>query len=123
MVSAVAPAQGHDNTVIMSVKTPMMPRPTTVRLPGGLNLRASVQQITKEAPKDTHASRVIQQLLREMSDVHHFLVVRHSGIEQVDPEKTTLDEIAIPKEVRTEHGLDLVRIASVEIQAYARVGA
>lgn len=121
MVTAATPARA-DDTIIVSVKTPMMPSPTRAHLPARLNLRSSVQQITRETPKDAHASRVIQQLIREMSDVHHFLVVTPSGIEPVDPEKTTLDDIAIPKEIRTDHGLDLVRMASIEVQAYARVG-
>lgn len=122
MVTAATPARADDETIIVSVKTPMMPSPTRARLPARLNLRSSVQQITRESPKDAHASRVIQQLIREMSDVHDFLVVTPSGIEPVDPEKTTLDDIAIPKEIRTDHGLDLVRMASIEVQAYARVG-
>jgi hypothetical protein len=124
MVTHTPPSHVNDDTVIMSLKTPMMPRPTTARLPGRLNLRASVQQFTKETPKDAHASRMIQQLLREMSNVHHFLVVRPgSGIEQVDPDSTTLEAIAVPREIRKEGGFDYVRVASVEIQQYAKVGS
>jgi hypothetical protein len=111
-----------DGTVLVAVKTPLMPKPTTSRMPGQLNLRQSVEHLTKERPKDAHAARVVQQLAREMSDVHHFLAVRPTGVEKVDPEKTTLDQIAVPREVRTNRGLDHVRVAAFEVQSYAKVG-
>ncbi len=112
-----------DDAVLMSIKTPMQPRPTTVRMSGKFRLRESVKQLISDAPKDTHAARVITQLIREQSGAHQFLAVKKLGLEQVDPETTTLADIAIPKEVRTEHGIELMRVASVEIQSYARVGA
>ncbi|MCA9063848.1 MAG: hypothetical protein KDA96_12335 [Planctomycetaceae bacterium] len=106
----------------MAVKTPMMPRSTSIRLPAGLSLRESVNQLTKESPKDANAKRIIQQLIRETASVHHFLVIRPEGMTQVDPDNITLDDIAVPREVRTERGIDVVRIAAIEIQQYARVG-
>src|SRR5437867_4353229 len=71
-----------DGTVVVAVKTPLMPKPTTARLPGRLNLRQAVEQLQKEKPKDAHAARVLQQLAREMTEVHHFLAVRPTGIEK-----------------------------------------
>jgi hypothetical protein len=112
----------NDDIVGVAVKTPLMPTPTTACLPGKLSLRQTVEHLKRESPKDAHASRVLQQLVREMSDVHHFLAVRSSGIESVDPDKTTLNDIAIPREVRTKDGIDLVRVAAFEVQAYAKVG-
>jgi hypothetical protein len=123
MVTVASSSCGNNDTVVASFKTPMMPRPTTACLPGQMNLRASFQHITQAPPKDVHASRVIQQLKREAQNVHHFLVLRPGGrIEQVDPEATTLDAIAVPREVRKEGGLDHVRVAAIEIQQYAKVG-
>lgn len=113
---------GDDELVVAAVKTPLMPRPTTARLPGRLTLRQAVEHLQRETPKDAHAARVLQQLSREMTDVHHFLVVRPSGIEKVDPLKTTLDEIALPREIRTNEGVELVRVAAYEVQSYAKVG-
>jgi hypothetical protein len=111
-----------DGTVVVAVKTPLMPKPTTARLLGRMSLRQAVDQLQKETPKDAHAARVLQQLAREMTEVHHYLAVRPTGIEKVDPE-TTLDQIAVPREVRTTEGIEVVRVAAYEVQSYAKVGA
>ncbi|MEO8165746.1 MAG: hypothetical protein ABI619_10160 [Betaproteobacteria bacterium] len=111
-----------DETVVVAVKTPLMPKPTTARLPGRLTLRQAVEQLRGEAPKDANATRVLNQLDREMSGVHHFLAVTPRGMERVDPQTTTLDDLAIPREIRTHEGIDHVRLAAFEIQSYAKVG-
>ena len=116
------PFGGDDESVIVAAKTPLMPRPTTARMSGRLSLKQAVEQLQRETPKDANAARVLQQLTREMSDVHHFLAVTRTGVVKVDPQRTTLDEIAVPREVRTPHGIDEVRVAAFEIQAYAKVG-
>ena len=67
------------DTVVVAVKTPLMPKPTTARLPARLNLRQAVEQLQRETPKDAHAARVLQQLRNEMSEVHHYLAVRPNG--------------------------------------------
>lgn len=117
-----AAAPHDDGTVVVAVKTPLMPKPTTARLPGRLNLRQAIEQLQREMPKDAHAARVLQQLAREMTEVHNFLAVRPTGIEKVDPQ-TTLDQIAVPREIRTHEGLEVVRVAAYEVQSYAKVGA
>ena len=80
---------------------------TTARLPGHLSLRQAIEQLQREMPKDAHAARVLQQLAREMTEVHNFLAVRPTGIEKVDPQ-TTLDQIAVPQEIRTHEGIEVV---------------
>lgn len=116
------PKPGDDGTVVVAVKTPLMPKPTTARLPGRLSLRQAIEQLQREMPKDAHAARVLQQLAREMTEVHNFLAVRPTGIEKVDPQ-TTLDQIAVPREIRTHGGIEVVRVAAYEVQSYAKVGA
>jgi hypothetical protein len=110
-----------DGTVVVAVKTPLMPKPTTARLPGRLSVRQAVEQLQREKPKDAQAARILQQLAREMTDVHHFLAVRSAGIEKVDP-GTTLDQIALPREIRSNDGIEVVRVAAFEVQSYAKVG-
>lgn len=123
MIATRKAAVPHDDgTVVVAVKTPLMPKPTTARLPGRLNLRQAIEQLQREMPKDAHAARVLQQLAREMTEVHNFLAVRPTGIEKVDPQ-TTLDQIAVPREIRTHEGLEVVRVAAYEVQSYAKVGA
>ncbi len=109
------------STVVFAVKTPMMPKPTTARMPGRLTLRQAIEQLQREPPKDAHAARVIQHLAREMTEVHHFLAVRPTGVQKVDPQ-TTIDQIAVPREIRTDEGVEVVRVAALEVQSYARVG-
>lgn len=112
----------EDGTVVVAMKTPLMPKPTTIRLPGRLSVRQAVEQLQRETPKDAHAARVQQQLAREMTEVHHFLAVRPAGVEKVDPQ-TTIDEIALPREIRSTEGIEVVRVAAFEVQSYAKVGA
>jgi len=110
------------DTVWVAVKTPLMPKPTTARLPARLTLSEAVAQLRGETPKDANATQVLNQLAREMSDVHHYLAVKPGGLERVDPQKTTLEELAVPREIRTHEGIDHVRVAAFEIQSYAKVG-
>lgn len=112
-----------EDTVVVAVKTPLMPRPTSARMARHLTLRQSLEMLRKAPPKDAHAGRILQQLARETSGPHDFLALRPGGeVVKIDPEKTTLGDIAVPRPVRTEDGVETVETAAFEVQAYARVG-
>jgi hypothetical protein len=121
-VADLARAPG-DPSVIAVVKTPMTPRPTTASLRADLTLRQSLDELRRLPPKDEDGRRLIQQLSRETSGPHDFLVLDHrGGLKKVDPDRTTLGDIAVPREVRTPRGVETVPAAAFEVQAYAPVG-
>jgi hypothetical protein len=113
----------NGNQVLVALKTPLMPQATTLLLSGRLTLAESFQALRQIPPKDANATRVLQQLERETSGPHDFLALTRTGeIEKVDPRKVTLEEIAIPREVRTAHGIEKIPTAAYEVQAYTPVG-
>jgi len=110
--------------ILVAVKTPLMPGAATFLLPGHLTLAQSLAAIRAVPPKDDTAGRVLQQLEREASDgtPYSFLAVAESGkIIKAGP-KTYLTDIAVNKEIRTARGLEVMPVASFEVQSYARVG-
>jgi hypothetical protein len=112
-----------DTSVLVAFKTPMTPRPSTAYLRGNLTLRQTLHELRHIPPKDEADRRLIQQLDRETSGPHDFLVVGRQGeLTKVDPERTTLGDIAIPREVRTPRGTEKLPTAAFEVQAYAPVG-
>jgi hypothetical protein len=112
-----------DTSVLVAYKTPMTPRPSTAHLRGNLTLRQTLAELRRIPPKDEADRRLIQQLDRETAGPHDFLVVGRRGeLTKVDPEKTTLGDIAVPREVRTPRGTEKLPTAAFEVQAYAPVG-
>ncbi len=109
--------------VLVAIKTPMMPSATTAFLPASLSLKQVVDAFRQMQPKDDNARRVLQQLERETSaSAFDFIIVGAAGVgEKAAPSKLLL-EIAVPREVRTARGLELIPVAAVEVQAYAPVG-
>ena len=117
------PRPKDDEYIEVVVKTPLSPKATSARMPSGLSLNESIKHFISQSPKDANAARVLQHLLRELQETHHFLAVTPKGVERVeDPSKTRLADIAIPREIRTNDGIDLVKVASFEVQSYAKVG-
>ena len=118
------PNHSLDRMVMVAVKTPMMAHATTSLLPSHLTLAQSLQEIRRVPPKDDSGRRVLQQLDRETSSGRYdFLVINKSGeIEKCDP-ATALATIALPREIRTPRGVELLPTVAFELQAYAPVGA
>jgi hypothetical protein len=88
-----------------------------------LTVAQSLRELRKIPPKDANARRILEQLDRETASQHDFLTLNNHGeVVKIDPERTTLQEIAVPREVRTEKGVEIVPTAAFEIQAYAPVG-
>lgn len=113
----------EDSGVLVAVKTPMTPRPSTVYLRSDLSVRQSLQEFRLAPPRDEEARRLIQQLDRETAGPHDVLVVGPRGeLTKVDPEKTKLGDVAVPRAVRTPRGTETVSAVAVEVQAYAPVG-
>jgi hypothetical protein len=113
-----------DGMVVVAVKTPMMPRPTTARMPGRLTAAQALEALRKIPPKDATATRVLQQLARETAGQHDFLVVTTTGqTVKIDPHHATIEELAVPREIRVSDGMETVPIAAFEVQAYAPVGS
>jgi 1-deoxy-D-xylulose 5-phosphate reductoisomerase len=112
----------NDDMVLTAVKTPLMQRATSALLPGRLTVNQALQELQKIPPKDSHARGVLQQLERETSGTFDFLVVTQTGeVCKAEP-STTLQEITVPREIRTPRGLETVPTAAFEVQAYAPVG-
>lgn len=112
-----------DGTIVINVKSPGMPRGTSARMLDSLTAAQAVAELRRTPPKDANGARVLQQLEREMSVQHDFLVVTSRGaIAKIDPQKTTLRELAVPRELRTSRGLEIVPVVAFEVQAYAPVG-
>jgi hypothetical protein len=113
----------RDEMVVVAVKTPLMPRATSLLMDGRMTLRQSVDRLRRTPPKDQAAAEVIQQLDREAAGAHDYLVVTKTGeVRKADPDGTTLVEVAVPREVRTAQGVKTVPTAAIELQAYAPVG-
>src|SRR5258707_449006 len=110
----------RDEMVVVAVKTPLMPRATSLLMDGRLTLRQSVDRFLKTPPKDQTAALIVQQLGREISGTHDYLVVTPAGeVVRADPDKTTVREVAVPREVRTFRGVQTVPTTAIEVQAYA----
>jgi hypothetical protein len=124
MATASAPeTQDHEDLVMLAVKTPMMPRATTTMLPRRLTVAQAICEVRRTRPRDANATRVVQQLEREMTGTFDYLALNPSGgITKVAP-STTLDSIAVPREVRTPSGPKTVPIVGIEVQSYAPVGS
>ena len=112
-----------DELVVVAVKTPLMPRASSVAMEGGLTIRQSVERFRQTPPKDRTAADVVQQLARETGGAHDFLVLTPNGeLVKADPDAVTLLEVAVPREVRTPRGVETVPTVAIEVQAYAPVG-
>jgi len=111
-----------DEMVLTAVKTPMMPRAATAFLPRTLTLAQALAELRKLPPKDAHGTRVQQQLERETAGKYDFLAVTRTGeIIKVKP-TTALQDIVMPREIRTAQGIEEMPTAAFEVQAYAPVG-
>jgi hypothetical protein len=112
-----------DFSIPVAFKTPMSPRPTMASLDRKMTLAQAVRELLRTPPGSAADGRLLEQLAREVSGPHDFLAIGPEGeLTKVDPEKTTLGDISVPREVRTPRGVEKVRIAGFEVQAYAPVG-
>jgi hypothetical protein len=110
-------------TIPVAVKTAMSPRPLMGALDSRMTLSQAVRELRQMPPADAADGRLLQQLTRELSGAHEYLAIGPSGeLTRVDPETTTVGDIAAPRAVRTPQGVETTRIAACEIQAYAPVG-
>jgi hypothetical protein len=108
----------------VAFKTPMSPRPLMAALDGKLTLAQAVAELRKRGAGSAADSRLLEQLAREVSGPHDYLAIGPEGeLTKVDPEQTTLADIAVPRDVRTPRGLETTHVAGFEVQAYAPVGS
>ena len=114
--------ESHDK-VLVGLKTPLMAHGLTALLPGRLTLADALGQIRQTAPKDPATAEVLQQLEMETSGgAYHFLTVSRNGELVRSAPSTALEEIAVPREIKTARGIEVMPAAAVEVQSYARVG-
>jgi hypothetical protein len=107
----------------VAFKTAMSPHPFVTTLDPDMTLSEAVAEVRRRPPVDSMEGMRLQQLARELSGPHDFLAINAAGeVTKVDPEATTIDEIATPRDVRTPRGVETTRIAAFEVQAYAPVG-
>jgi hypothetical protein len=113
----------NDGVVLVSVKTPLMPSTAHAPLPEHLTAAQALAEFRQMTPRDPSALRVVRQLARETAGAHEVLAVGAGGhTTKIDPNKTTLKDIAVDKEVHSEHGTERIRAAALEAQGYAAVG-
>jgi hypothetical protein len=75
-----------------------------------LSLNQAIRELRRQARGDAAEHRLLLQLERELSGPHDFLALGPQGeLKKVDPETTTLGDIAVTREVRTPRGVDKVR--------------
>ena len=116
-------AAGGDSSIPVAFKSPMSPRAIVASLDPRLTLRQAVGELRKTPARDAGDHRLLLQLERELSGMHDFLAVGAGGeLTKVDPETTTVGDIAVRREVRTPRGVETAPVAACEIQAYAPVG-
>ncbi len=114
----------QNDTVLTLVKTPLMTHGLAARLPRDLTVAEAVEQIRKTPAKTPADTRLIAQLTREVGSRHDFLaLVKPTGETAKVPPTTKLEELAIiPREVRTSFGVEVLQVASFEVQSYAPLG-
>jgi hypothetical protein len=116
-------AAAADSSIAVAFKSPMSPRALQASLDRRLTLRQAVRELRQMPPRDAADQRLRMQLERELSGTHDFLAIGPEGeLTKVDPETTTLGDIAVAREVRTRRGVETTPVAGCEIQAYAPVG-
>jgi hypothetical protein len=112
-----------DAAIPVALKTPLAPRALIASLDRKLTLAQAVREVRQMRSASAADSRLIEQLSREIAGQHDFLAIGPGGeLTKVDPEKTTLGDICVPREVRTPRGVETAQIAGFEVQAYAPVG-
>jgi hypothetical protein len=110
-------------SIPVAFKSPMSPWALPATLDRRLTLQQAIRELRKQPIGDPAEHRLRLQLERELSGPHDFLAIGPQGeLTKVDPEKTTLGDIAVPRQVRTPRGIETTQMASCEIQAYAPVG-
>ena len=115
-------APTSDNGLIMTqVKPAMMIRPAEKWLPASETV-ASAVQLFINAPEGPVGHEIAAQLRLEMTDKFEYLAVNSAGESEKVEGTTKLGAIAVPKEIRTPRGLELVPTARIKVQAYMPVG-
>jgi hypothetical protein len=109
--------------VALALKTPMAPRAILASLDRKKTLAEAVRELRQMLPASAGDCRLLEQLGREVTGPHEYLAIGALGeLNRVDPERTTLGEISMPRKVRTPRGVETTEIAGLEVQAYAAVG-
>ena len=113
-----------EKTVVTIVKTPLLRRPTTVRLPASLDVETAIEMISQAEASDDEDRRVRAQLAREMAEPHLVLAADADGRFAIVPKSTKLSQLAVPREIATREGKrEMTLVVPLEVQAYAAVGA
>jgi len=113
----------NNDQVILGMRTSRQPRGFTAVLPGHLTLQQSLTEIGRSAPKDPETTRILQQIADETSVDFNFLVVGPNGSLKPASPGTRIREVALPREIRTKRGVEILPAAGVELQSYAKVGS
>jgi hypothetical protein len=122
-IQDVAGIGDDDPIVVLAYKTPMAQRPSAAVFRADLTVSQTLAELLQSPPRDEAAQRQLQQLERETSGDFDVLAVGREGeLTKVDPDSTKLADIAVPREVRTRHGMEKMPTASIEVQSYAPVG-
>lgn len=109
--------------VMVSVKTPMTRRAVATMMPSELTVEECVRTLCRTPPKDGPGRHLVELLEQETagSGCTYFSVSPSGEVAPVEG-RTTLAEVAAPMEIRTPRGIERMPAASLEVQAYAKVG-
>lgn len=110
--------------ILVGIKTPFMPRSLAASLQGHETVSNTLVQVLQTPPKDPASAEVLQQLALETSggDFHFLTINKHGEAVRIEP-STQLHEIAVPREIRTARGIEMMPTVAIEVQSYAKVGA
>lgn len=117
-------APSTDPMIWTAIKTPLMPKAVMVLVPGRFSLREAAKHLVSMQTDDPAVRRMALQVQRETKARHTFLVPRGArGLEAVNPDETSISQVAVPREIRTLSGnVEIIPTAAFEVQAYAPVG-
>ena len=122
MATATKDLAKADPNILVADKTPLMPKPVMISVPSRFTLRQAAKHLQATQTDDPARKRIALQVARETSTRHSYLATGPGGLKTVDPDKTTVAEIAVPREIRTPSGIEIVPASGFEIQSYAPVG-
>jgi len=112
------------NRVLLIAKTAVS-RPVSAEFPGTLSVEEAFSQLLARDAVDPQRGLALKQLKRELSGQFSFLATKPSrGFPEKVKPGTRLGDIA--RQVEMENGswdeATIVRVATITVQAYARVG-
>lgn len=109
--------------VVVSARSGLDAGVARTSVPGHWTVQEALAALCQKPGQDQAAGKVIAQIQREISgrDLEYFAVRADGGLEIVNP-KVRVQDIAVPQEIETAQGLQVINSAALAVQAYSAVG-